>query len=133
MFAGAVDNGSRVQRDARTAISVAQPTARLAGSYRFDPARLAFTAPVQVGAPGRYELRATLFATGSDGIARPVSEAHSAVWFDKGMAALSLGFDRAHLPTGYGAPYEVRYLELKDQSRMGQLETRELALRSSIR
>ena len=133
VFAGAVSDGSRIQRDARTAISVAQPTARLAGNYRFDASRLAFTAPVQVGSPGRYELRATLFATGADGIARPVSEAHSAAWFEKGTSALSLGFERANLPTGYGAPYEVRYLELKDQSRMGQLETRALALRSGAR
>jgi hypothetical protein len=133
VLAGALDNGTRIQRDARTSIAVAQPTARLAGNYGFDPVRLKFTAPVQVGTPGRYELRATLFATGPDGIARPVSEAHSAAWFEKGSSTLSLGFDRAHVPTGFGAPYEVRYLELKDQSRMSQLETRELALSSASR
>lgn len=133
VFAGVIDGQSRIQRDARTAISVAQPTARLAGGQRFDAARLTFTAPLQVGSPGRYELRATLFATGSDGFGRPVAEAHSAAWLEKGKAALSLAFDRAHVPLGFGAPYEVRYLELKDQSRMGQLETRELALRSAFR
>ena len=130
VFAGSIDNGMRIQRDARTAISIAQPTARLAGSHSFDAARLRFTAPLEIGSPGRYELRATLFATGPDGIARPVSEAHSAAWFERGDATLKLGFDPAHVPTGFGAPYQVRYLELKDQSRMGQLETRELALLS---
>lgn len=130
VFAGSIDNGMRIQRDARTAISIAQPTARLSGSYSFDAARLRFTAPLEIGSPGRYELRATLFATGPDGMARPVSEAHSAAWFEKGNATLRLGFDPAHVPTGFGAPYQVRFLELKDQSRMGQLETRELALLS---
>jgi hypothetical protein len=133
VFAGAVVDGSRIQRDARTAISVAQPTARLLGSYRFDASRLSFSAPLEVGSPGRYELRATLYATGPDGLARPVAEAHSAAWFEKGSASLSLGFDRAKRAAGLGAPYEVRNLELKDQSRMGQLETRELALLSDGR
>jgi hypothetical protein len=130
VFAGTVENGMRVQRDARTAISIAQPTARLSGNPSFDAARLRFSSPLEIGSPGRYELRATLFATGPDGIARPVSEAHSAAWFEKGNATLKLGFDPAHVPTGFGAPYQVRFLELKDQSRMGQLETRELALLS---
>jgi hypothetical protein len=129
VFAGASDNGVRIQRDSRTAVAVAQPTAKLDGSYRFDSASLNFSAPIQVGSSGRYELRATLFATATDGVARPVSEAHSAAWFDSGTHALTLNFDRAHLPAGYGAPFEVRYLELKDQARMGQLESRELAAR----
>jgi hypothetical protein len=33
------------------------------------------------------------------------------------------------VPLGYGAPYEVRELTLKDQARMGLLETRALAMR----
>lgn len=130
VFGGVMAEGARIQRDVRTAIAIAQPTARLAGSYRFDAARLSFSAPIEVGSPGRYELRATLYATGPDGLARPVSQAHSAAWFDRGAASLRLDFDPAHQPLGYGAPYEVRFLELKDQSRMGQLETRELALLS---
>jgi len=130
VFAGASENGVRIQRDSRTAIAVAQPTAKLGGSYRFDAASLSFSTPIVVGSPGRYELRATLFATGTDGIARPVSEAHSAAWFDAGARSLGLQFDRTHLPAGYGAPFEVRYLELKDQGRMGALESRELAARS---
>jgi len=38
---------------------------------------------------------------------------------------LVLQFDRSHVPAGYGAPYEVRQLELHDQSRMAPLESRE--------
>jgi len=129
VFAGASDGGGRIQRDTRTAISVAQPTARLGSSYDFDAMNLGFRLPVQVGSPGRYELRGTLFATGPDGVARPVSEAHSAAWFERGQRALTLTFERAHLPAGYGAPFEVRQVQLNDQSRMGQLESRELAAR----
>lgn len=129
LLAGSIDGGRRVQRDVRTAIAIAQPTAKLAGSYAFDRDTLRLTVPVQVGSIGRYQLGATLYATGSDGIARPVAQSHSAAWLDAGSKQLTLAFDRAHVPGGYGAPYEVRFLELKDQTRMGTLETRERAAR----
>lgn len=129
LFAGTVDKGASIQRDARTAIAIAQPTARLAGSYQFDAAALTFSLPVQVGASGRYELRGTLYATSSDGIARPVSQSHGAAWLEPGNRSLSLSFDRSHVPLGYRAPFELRNVELNDQTRMGKLETRELAAR----
>lgn len=129
VFAGTTENGTSIQRDTRTAFSVAQPTAKLAGGYAFDANALRFNLPMQVGASGRYGLGATLYATGPDGIARPVAVSQSAAWFEPGQRSLSLGFDRASLPVGYHAPFELRYLELKDQTRQAQLETRELALR----
>ncbi|MFT3805486.1 DUF4785 domain-containing protein [Arenimonas sp.] len=129
LLAGSVEGGRRIQRDVRTAVAIAQPTAKLANGYSFDSASLRLTVPLQVGSTGRYQVGATLYATGSDGIARPVSQAHGAAWLDAGSRQLSLAFDRAHVPGGYGAPYEVRFLELKDQTRLGTLETRERAAR----
>lgn len=129
VFAGTSENGSSIQRDTRTAFAVAQPTARLGGQYRFDPLALRFSLPIQVAASGRYGLGGTLYATAPDGVARPVAVAQSAAWFEPGQRALSLSFDRGSLPTGYHAPFELRYVELKDQTRQGQLETRELAVR----
>ena len=129
VFAGASENGSSIQRDTRTAFAVAQPTARLGGQYQFDPLALRFNLPIQVAATGRYGLGGTLYATGPDGVARPIAVAQSAAWFEPGQRALSLSFDRGSLPTGYHAPFELRYVELKDQTRQGQLETRELAVR----
>lgn len=129
LFAGAATPGGPVQRDARTAIEVTRPTARLAGGYGFDAASLAFRLPVQVAAPGRYELRGVLYATGPGGQLVPVAQAHSANWFEPGRGSLDLAFGPANLPMGYGAPFELRQLELKDQTRMGTLETRELAVR----
>lgn len=129
LLAGSMDGGRRVQRDVRTAVAIAQPTAKLAGDYRFDTTNLRLEVPLQVGSTGRYQVGATLYATGSDGVARPVSQSHGAAWLDAGSRQLALAFDRAHVPSGYGAPYEVRFLELKDQTRMGTLETRERAAR----
>ncbi|KFN46864.1 DUF4785 domain-containing protein [Arenimonas metalli] len=125
------DQGASIQRDARTAVEVTRPTARLGGGYRFDAAAVRFELPVQVAAAGRYELRGTLFATGADGVARPVAQAHAANWFEPGARQLSLAFGRGNVPSGFGAPYELRFVELKDQARMGTLETRELAVRGA--
>jgi Domain of unknown function (DUF4785) len=125
ILAGASDSGLQVQRDTRTVISIAQPTAKLSGQYRFDPLRVGFTMPIQVGSPGRYELSGVLFATSKDGVSRPVAQAAMANWFSAGKAALSLNFNRANIPAGYGAPFELKYVELKDQTRLTQLESRE--------
>lgn len=129
LFAGAATAGGPVQRDARTAIEVSRPTARLAGGYGFDAASVAFKLPVQVAAAGRYELRGVLYATGPGGRLAPVAQAHSAAWLEPGRRSLDLPFGAANLPMGYGAPFELRQLELKDQTRMGTLETRQRALR----
>lgn len=133
LFAGAAGPDGSLQRDARTAIEVTRPTAKLAGGYGFDAAALRLQLPVQVAAEGRYELRATLFATGPSGLAEPVAQAHAADWLAPGERKLALDFGVGNLPSGYGAPYEVRFLELKDQTRMGTLETRGLALREAGR
>lgn len=127
VFAG---NGD-VQRDARTALSIAQPTARLVGDYTFDAAQLQFDLPMAIGSPGRYEVRGTLYATAPGGALQPVAIAHSANWLAPGRDHLLLGFDRAHLPPGYGAPFELRDLELNDQSRMAPIERRARAARVS--
>ena len=118
-----------IARDTRLAFAVARPTARIAGRIAGnDPAKLSF--PLQVGAPGRYEVRATLFATAGDGQLRPVAQGHSAAWFNApGRGQLALSFADVALPAGYGAPFELREVELHDQSRMAPIERRARALR----
>ena len=68
-------------------------------------------------------------ATGPDGQLHAVSEAHAAAWMEPGQHRLTLPFAKAHLPIGYGAPFELRQLELHDQSRMAPLELRTRAAR----
>ena len=113
-----------VPRDARTAFAVAQPTARFAGLFGVDVGSLRVSLPVEAASPGRYEARGTLYATARDGSLRPVSQAHAASWMDPGAGMLVLQFARSHLPAGYGAPFEVRQLELNDQGRMAPIEAR---------
>lgn len=118
-----------VSRDARTAFGVAAPTARFRGDISFDAQALRATLPVKAASPGRYEARATLFATGPDGIERPVSQAHTAAWLERSDGTLVLAFDRNHVPDQYGAPFEVRQLQLLDQTRLAPLESRDRGAR----
>ncbi len=115
-------------RDVRTAFAVGQPTARFNGSVA-QSADLHVSLPVQAASAGRYEARGTLYATAPDGQLRAVSEAHAAAWMQPGQHTLQLPFSKAHLPSGYGAPYELQQLELHDQSRMAPLEIRAHAAR----
>ncbi len=123
-------NADGIQRDARTAFAVAAPTARFDGVFAFNAKTMRMALPVEAASQGRYEARGTLFATAPDGVLRPVSEAHAAAWMKRGNGMLVLQFERSHLPAGYGAPFEVRQLELNDQSRMAPLESRESAGRA---
>jgi len=119
-----------VLRDGKVAFAVAQPTARFSGQATPDAASRQVSLPLQVAAAGRYEARGTLYATGADGQLKPVAQAHAAAWFEgAGRGALVLPFDQAALPPGFGAPYELRDLQLQDQSRMAPIESRALALR----
>lgn len=119
-----------VLRDGKVAFAVARPTARFAGEAMPDPASRRVSLPLQVAAAGRYEARGTLYATAANGQLQPVAQAHAAAWFDgPGRGALVLPFDQAALPAGFGAPYELRDLQLQDQSRMAPIESRALALR----
>nr|WP_313216893.1 DUF4785 domain-containing protein [Stenotrophomonas geniculata] len=119
-----------VLRDGKVAFAVARPTARFSGQAVSDPASRQVALPLQVAAAGRYEARGTLYATARDGQLKPVAQAHAAAWFDgPGAGQLVLPFDQAALPAGFGAPYELRDLQLQDQSRMAPIESRALALK----
>lgn len=119
-----------VLRDGKVAFAVARPTARFSGQAAPDPSSRQVALPLQMAAAGRYEARGTLYATARDGQLKPVAQAHAAAWFDgPGAGQLVLPFDQAALPAGFGAPYELRDLQLQDQSRMAPIESRALALR----
>jgi len=119
-----------VLRDGKVAFAVARPTARFVGQAMPDPSSRQVSLPLQVAAAGRYEARGTLYATAANGQLQPVAQAHAAAWFDgPGRGALVLPFDQAALPAGFGAPYELRDLQLQDQSRMAPIESRALSWR----
>ncbi|MCB1056874.1 MAG: DUF4785 family protein [Acidobacteria bacterium] len=121
--------GQLVERAVRTAFAVAVPTARFTGAvevggksgqgFRTVTAEL----PVETAAPGRYEVRGTLYGTDAAGQLLPMAQASSADWLEAGGGVLKLRFHRKVFEgSDLGAPFAVRDLRLVDQGRMGLVE-----------
>lgn len=125
-FAVHEGRGRTVLRDAKTAVSIVAPTARLAGDYRVDRSDgLRFDFDVETASAGRYEVRAVLFGTDGSGQLRPMANAHSAAWLDQGGGTIGLHFPVDVMGSGFRAPFELRELALSDQGRIARLERRE--------
>jgi hypothetical protein len=126
-----------VQRDAKTVVAVAVPSARLDGSAgvaKAGASERAFAFGVEVKAASRYELRGVLYATSEAGVLVPAAVAHAAAWLEPGQRRIELRYDAAALADGpWRAPFEVRDLVLANQADMAPIERRGRALRSEAR
>ncbi len=116
-------DGLKVRRDVRFAFERHLPTARLGDSLspRLGDDALALAVTVEVGSPGRYELRA-----GLDG----VGMAHTARWLEPGEHELVLEWPLGAAPLGRSL--DVKDLRLMDQTRMSVLGTRAEALQLPV-
>lgn len=125
---GRGQDGLAVVRGARTAFSVALPTAAFEGQagIRRGDNKVVVELPLQVGTAGRYEARGILYGTNAAGVLQPMMIAHFANWLEAGRGSLSLTFE--NLAAGFKAPYELRDLRLYDQGRMGLLHRQDQAL-----
>ncbi len=129
-FLQRADGQRRLLRDARTAIAISAPTARLTGQAT-ELSSGGFKIGVDAAAEGRYEIRAVLFGSEASGSLVPALVLHGANWLSGGAGTVSLEFDRQVLEAaGLRQPFELRHLELKDQSRMGDLWRQEFAFRA---
>lgn len=129
----AASDGQRAfQRDARTAVAVVAPTARMDGSARHHNRRgdgaLQVDIGVEVATAGRFELRGVLHGTDASGKLLPIGIAYAAAWFDPGTGALALAWPMDAV-MALQAPYELRDLRLYDQSAVALLERRQLGYR----
>lgn len=128
--AAAIDGRTVFQRDARTAVAVVVPTARLDGRLQRQATRrsggLTLDLGIEVATEGRYELRGVLFGNDADGRPVPVGVAHAANWLAPGQASLSLSFPADAL-AGLSAPWQLRDLRLTDQSAVAVIERRDRA------
>lgn len=122
--------GQPVLRDARTAVMVSLPSARLLGAAALvhKDGGLSFDLPVEVAADGRFEVRGTLHGTDKSGQLRPMAIAHGADVLKAGTGTLALRFPADVLNAKLGAPYALRDLTLSDQTRLSVNEHRHEAL-----
>ncbi len=126
--AQAVVRGLTVRRQLRLAFAVAMPVARLDGSAAManEPGSMGVRLGVEVGAAGRYEVRALLYGM-VGGAMKPLGMAHSAQWLEPGSQQLVMRYG-AQLLAGASGPFELRDLNLIDQGRMGVLQRQQRAV-----
>jgi hypothetical protein len=124
----AMVRGQLVKRSLRLAFGVAMPVARLDGSAAManQPGSMGVRLGVDVGAPGRYEVRALLYGM-VGGAMKPLGVAHAANWLEPGRQQLVMRYG-AELLAGASGPFELRDLNLIDQGRMGVLQRQQRAL-----
>ncbi len=140
------NNGLTVMRDAKTALAVALPTARLnnqvgihtgSAGGKATPAAGSESIQIQLGIDtaiaGRYAVSGVLYGTNRQGQQQPIAVAESANWLNAGQSQLNLNFAADLLSaTNLTAPFSVRHLQLKDQSRLSLLQTRQQGLRITL-
>lgn len=125
--ASSFKNGIETKRRVKTAFAVTNPTA----SMKAVSGTLEFGLPVNVLAKdaGRYEVRGVLYGTNDAGAMIPFMASSSAQWLNRGNRNMTLKFDPSILSSsGMNAPFEVRHLQLFDQSRMGNLQVMDKAI-----
>lgn len=115
-------DGIAVKRRVKTAFALVKPSAEIslvgAGS-----AKDGLSVSLNVSDAGRYEIRGVLYGTDTNGAMSPFMATSTAQWLEAGTAELNLNFNQAQLSAStLSAPYELRHLGLKDQSRMGNLD-----------
>lgn len=123
-----ISDGLDVVRSVRTAFAAHLPTAKLDGRVervRGGGGGVALRFGVEVGTPGRFEVRGVLYGTDASGDLAPMALGHAADWLDA-SGSLVLRFPAVK---GFRGPFELRDLRLLDQGRMGVLHRQATALR----
>lgn len=118
-------NGVKVRRNVKTVFAYTVPQARFSGNVtpiNLADKTLAAALDIEVGHAGRYEVRGVLYGKDRQGQQSPIMVSSTAAWLEAGKGSLNLKFDNTLLSaSGLTRPYEVRDLQLLDQSRMGML------------
>lgn len=116
------ENGLKVQRNAKLALALTQPTAQLNGTI-LDSQAVEAKVAVKVDKESRFEVRGILFATNNSGQLIPVMETHAAQTLKVGENQLPMPFDAKILQQAQvTAPYELRNIRLFDQQQLGLID-----------
>ncbi|MBD3667733.1 MAG: DUF4785 family protein [Kangiella sp.] len=118
-------NGKLVQRNGRVPFSYDEMTASMGGNVQIvgGDKNLKAMVPVNVSQDSRFEVRGVLYGTDQAGNMKPIMMTHSAQNLGRGAGQIMMEFDSKILAdSGLSAPYELRNVELRDQSQMAILK-----------
>lgn len=118
-------NGKLVQRNGRVPFSYDEMTASMGGNVQIvgGDKNLKAMVPVNVSQDSRFEVRGVLYGTDQTGNMKPIMMTHTAQNLGRGAGQIMMEFDAKILAdSGLSAPYELRNVELRDQSQMAILK-----------
>lgn len=118
-------NGKLVQRNGRVPFSYDEMTASMGGKVQIvgGDKNLKAMVPVSVKQDSRFEVRGVLYGTDKAGNMKPIMKTHTAQNLGRGAGQIMMEFDAKILAnSGLSAPYELRNVELRDQSQMAILK-----------
>ncbi len=129
--AEAQKGANKTLRSTKVGFSVAPMTARLSGDVDVDLAAtdtMTLSFAVENIMAGRYEVSAIVYGTNANGDMVPGVMSATAKWLDAN-GTITLDVAKSDLSqAGLNAPFEVRHLKLKDQTRLSELWSQETAL-----
>lgn len=118
------DQGLTVQRNAKLAIALVDHNASIQAVTLKDSAdKLSAQVEIEANQSSRFEVRAVLYGTTSQGKLIPVMESHAAQTLSAGTEQLALTFDQDMLAkAGVSAPYQLQDIRLYDQQQLGLVD-----------
>lgn len=118
-------NGKLVQRNGRVPFSYDEMTASAGSNVQIvgGDKNLKAMVPVSVKQDSRFEVRGVLYGSDKAGNMKPIMTTHTAQNLGRGAGQIMMEFDSSILAkSGLSAPYELRNVELRDQSQMAILK-----------
>ncbi|MCW9027318.1 MAG: DUF4785 family protein [Kangiella sp.] len=118
-------NGKLIQRNGRVPFSYDEMTASAGGNVQIvgGDKNLKAMVPVKVKKDSRFEVRGVLYGSDKAGNMKPIMVTHTADNLSRGAGQIMMEFDAKILASsGLSAPYELRNVELRDQSQMAILK-----------
>jgi hypothetical protein len=117
-----IDNLS-VKRDAKIAFALSKPTASIkkviSSGHNRDHAKVI----VDAKESSRYEIRAVLMGTNSNGVQMPIAEIHTAQTVNAGTQNIQINYAKDLIAkSGYSAPFTLTNVRLYDQKQLALID-----------
>ncbi len=121
-YAEAMNGGVKVLRDAQSGFAVTHNSAAFNGRLALEQQQLSIG--ITASLAGRYEVKGVLYGHDSSGQARPLAMLMSANWLQAGDHNIPLALDQNLITqSGLNAPFELRNVQLFNQSLMAPVQT----------
>lgn len=115
------DGSATIKRNGKIAFAVAIPTARMINDISANKQQA--LVGLEIASDGRYEVSGIIYGQDKNNKFKPLMHSASAYYLEAGLHQVALKFDpELFKNSSLKAPYELRNMRLKDQSRLSVLQ-----------